>query len=93
MVNETLFQGYDNPRRAERIWNEYSGDISGLGLDDAAMTIISETEISDDLDARLDQLIERYNKGRSPPRADSPSDEQMGFWSYGIRNSENNPTF
>ena len=53
------FDGYDNPRRARALWEDYSGDLERYGIENKARDIAADCNQIIDLDIRLERLISK----------------------------------
>lgn len=52
-----IFEQYDNPRRALKVWKSYEEDMTDEWKIRRAQTILAECNSADTLDARLDLLL------------------------------------
>jgi hypothetical protein len=53
----SIFQSYDDPAKAQKIWDEYHPELVGLGIEERALKIANECRTSDRLDVELDQIF------------------------------------
>ena len=102
-IMEPDFTRYDNPRRAEAIWNAYSKDFKVteeyLGTQKfewRLKDIITKSKTAWDLDVSLerltrdpsDSLINLMSKKTKIPNVDVNSDTGSGSWHNSLRASE-----
>jgi len=57
--DELDFRNYDEPERAQEIWDSYQERLEANNLIPAAIQIARKSEFADDLYVKLDNLLEQ----------------------------------
>jgi hypothetical protein len=87
-----IFEQYDNPERALKIWEAYKEDMTNEGRFQMALNIALECKSADSLDIKLDMFLGKllHFAGNDAPSLNDIDEDSNGCYSNARRALEEN---